>query len=88
MAQATNTDQAYDVAAYSRRAGVTVVAAVAVLSVMVQTHGLCAGRPWNPGFAGEFAVFGWSHWALLAILAVAGVMLIRHRQSRRNRRSR
>jgi len=81
MAQATNTDQAYDVAAYSRRAGVIVAAAVAVLSLTVQTHGMCAGSPWNPGLAGEFAVFGWSHWALLAILAVAGVMLIRGTQA-------
>jgi hypothetical protein len=77
MSQTANTHPAYEVAALSRRAGVTVLAAAPVLAVMLGTHGMCAGSRWNPGFAGEFAVFGWSHWALLAILVAAGIRLIR-----------
>lgn len=78
MSQATNTDQAYDVAAYSRRAGVLVLAAAAVVPLMLQTHGICAGSLWNPGFFSDGqALFEWPHWALVATLVVTGLMLTR-----------
>jgi hypothetical protein len=77
MSPATNTHQAYDVNALPRRAGVTVLVAAVPLAVMLQTHGMCAGSPWNPGFSGGFAAFGWSHWALLGLLVITGFMLVR-----------
>jgi hypothetical protein len=78
MSQATNTDQAYDVAAYSRRAGALVLAAAAIVPLMLQTHGTCGGSRNNPGFFSDGqALFEWPHWAFVAVLLVAGLMLTR-----------
>lgn len=77
MSQGTTTHQPYDDAAYSRRAGVLVVAASAVVAVMVQSHGKNHGRAWNPGFTGALSLFGWAHWILVALLVAAGVTLAR-----------
>lgn len=76
MSRATNTHPAYDVAAYSRRAGVLVVVAAAVLAVMVQTHGKNYGSSWNPGISGELSLFSWAHWILVALVLGAGLTLV------------
>jgi hypothetical protein len=76
MSQATNTDQAYDVAAYSRRAGLLVVGAAAVVVVMLQTHGRSHGRAWHPGFTGGLSLFSWVHWILVALVIGAGLLLV------------
>jgi hypothetical protein len=76
MSQATNTDQLYDVAEYSRRAGVIVVAAAVVLSLMVRTHGTDSGSSFNPAFTGTFSLFSSAHLILVAMLLGAGLTLV------------
>jgi hypothetical protein len=77
MSQITNTHQEYDVAAYSRRVGVTVVAATAVLTLMVRTHGTDSGSSWNPGLTGAgLSLFSWGHLILVALLLGAGLTLL------------
>jgi hypothetical protein len=77
MAQATSTHPAYDVAAFSRRAGVLVIAAAAVLTVMVRTHGRDNGSSWHLGlFKGSLSLFSWAHLILVALLLISGLMLV------------
>jgi len=76
MSQAMNTDQPYDVAAYSSRAGVVAMAAAVVLSLMVRTHGTDSGSSFNPAFTGTFSLFSSAHLILVAILLGAGLTLV------------
>jgi hypothetical protein len=76
MSQATNTHPAYDVSAYTSRAGVIVLAAASVAAVMVTTHGKNYGSAWNPGFTEILSLFSWAHWILVALVFAAGVTLV------------